>query len=166
MYNTVRSIEGVTMKTFKQFIAEKQFYADDKREWDVDRVWSIVVRNFRVQKIPLEWLVDSTGHLSGDSNEPDETEEFFDQVRGLDLRAYRRGKYPPILVLKEHNDDGEYSVADGRHRTVNLLYLLRNAGIPYQSQTINGYVVDMEDPRNVDLFRAAEAKESEYWTED
>lgn len=121
----------------------EQIYGDLEVAHDVQDLLDYAKQNQRVVSIPLKILIRNTPPftLPGDSDEPDGSVDFRNRTSGLTLRDYTEGKkFPPILVMKQKS--GEYMVADGRHRVVNFVNLLRKANKNPLNFSIKGYVLD------------------------
>jgi hypothetical protein len=98
----------------------------------------------KIKRIKVNDVISMQGTLPGHSDEPDMSPEFLERVSGLDLEAYDKNKYPPILIIR---DKGSYSIADGRHRVVNYIQLLKDAGRNVNPATIQAYVLDLDNPK-------------------
>lgn len=98
-------------------------------------------------------LVD--GRIEGDSDEPDDHEQFFSRVQGLTLEKYQQGQYSPILVGKAN---GEYYIVDGRHRAVHLLALIKKNALDTDGFTMKSYIIDFDNPAQKKIVEKAKLK--------
>lgn len=119
-----------------------QMYGDLEVMHHVDDIFDYVQqKHYPIQQIKLSLILNADSTLPGDSDEPDNSPEFRARVKGLTLRDFQQGTYPPILVEKNKN---KYSVIDGRHRVLQLVYHLKTAQKNPMLHTIRGYVIDRE----------------------
>lgn len=120
-----------------------QIAGDIQVAHDVQDLLDYARHNLPVVTVPLKTLIENKPpfKLPGDSDEPDNSEEFRRRVSGLSLRDYIDGKkYPPILVIKKEN--GEFLVYDGRHRVVSFVRLLQMANKNPLIYGIKGFIMD------------------------
>ena len=135
---------------FKEFLSENfnkpkknnQIYGDAFTAYYVDDIIDYVKKSHRIQRIPLQIIVDSSGNIPGDSDEPDNTPEFNARVKGLSLRDFDANLYHPVLIVK---DGKEHHVIDGRHRLVSLVKQLKIAGRQLKNETVKGYLISQKD---------------------
>jgi hypothetical protein len=130
---------------------------DDKRKTKTYRTHileHIAKTHSKVHHIPLRRLIDAEGEIPGQSVDTDHTKKFKDHVKGLDLKAYFDGKYPPVLMIQQH---GDLRIINGRHRTVNLLDQLKEAGHDVNSPKakIRARILNLDDPKIANLVKQA-----------
>jgi hypothetical protein len=139
-----------TYPNFRQWMEEEQFrgqlWSDDETgvSYHVEALEKIASKITSLSNIPIRMLIDASGKVPGRSDEADDDPAFFQRVHGLDLKQYQSGNYPPIMVAKT---GGEWIIIDGRHRVVNFIRLLGQAGQDIKKATIRGYVFDMDNPQ-------------------
>ena len=156
----VDKISGI--ERLRKVLAEVQYFSNEKARWNIDVMMDYAVKNLKLQQIPLELLLEN-GQLPGSSDEPDDSPDFFARVKGLGLPQYESGQYPPVLIVHEKQSDGEYWVADGRHRIVNYLDLLKKNSQSYKGKTIKGYIIDLDDPSVEIEHKNINAQSSSNW---
>lgn len=156
--NMRKQIKECSLKDIMTFLKEADLYEEFRNPkipksdqiagdldvaHDVQDLLDFARRNLPVKMVPLKILVDHAPPftLPGNSDEPDNSEEFKQRTSGLTLRDFLDGKkYPPILVVKQ--DSGEYYVYDGRHRVVSFIRLLQLANKNPLKYGIKGYIMD------------------------
>lgn len=155
--------EMFQQRRFNKPSIANQTYGGVDDAWDVDDIFAHITANkgkYKIQQIPLKWLIELDNTLEGESDEEDGSVEFRKRVKGIDANAFLQGNYPPVLIVKAdptkrstkydnryHVKDSleKYYVADGRHRILQFVHLLKTLNKNPKSFSIRGYVIDEKE---------------------